>query len=250
MIHGNAQARLKVLKGATRKSNSHRILLPSPSFPFLLLLQEYNACLSRIRSFLAGTRSRSTLSECDRLLQEAKKCAISMQGMAEVEGNAMRVTEAKQLLERDIGPLDKEIKRALNEMGREELFYQAPDIEHGGAGASSDMDSLIQSSEDLLRESQSVLVDTEHIGNTTLHQMGRQREQLLNANSNLETVQNAVFQAKNILTSMSRRACRSRLALYAMIVGLAAANILVLVCIYKKHHKAATSSSGDDSDGP
>lgn len=168
-----------------------------------------------------------------------------MQGLAEVEGNAMRVTEAKQLLERDIGPLSKEIKRALNEMGRDELFYQAPDIEH--AQSASDMDSLIQSSEDLLRESQSVLVDTEHIGNTTLHQMGRQREQLQNANTNLETVQNVMMQAKYILTSMSRRACRSRLALYFMIFGLGLANIFVLCCIYKKHHKASTNG---DSNGP
>jgi len=45
---------------------------------------------------------------------------------------------------------------------------------------------------------------------------------------------------------MSRRACRSRLALYAMIMGLVAANIFVLYCIYKKHHKTVASGDSDE----
>ena len=114
--------------------------------------REYNASLSRIRSFLAGTRSRVTLQECDRLLGQAKKHATAMQGLAEVEGNQMKIKEAQQRLERDITPLAKEVSRALQESsatsGREELFAQA-----GNSGVSRDMESLIGSSEDLLRES-------------------------------------------------------------------------------------------------
>lgn len=53
-------------------------------------------------------------------------------------------------IERDIGPLAKEVQRALNDTGREELFYHAPNVD----GANRDMESLIQSSDDLLRESQ------------------------------------------------------------------------------------------------
>ena len=49
---------------------------------------------------MAGTRSRSTLTESERLLQQAKQCAVSMQGLAEVEGNALRVTEAKNYIVR------------------------------------------------------------------------------------------------------------------------------------------------------
>jgi hypothetical protein len=71
-----------------------------------------------------------------------------MQGLAEVEGNPMKVREASQRVERDIGPLAKEVKRALDG-GREELFYQAPT-----GSQSLDMESLISNSEDLLRESQ------------------------------------------------------------------------------------------------
>jgi vesicle transport through interaction with t-SNAREs 1 len=211
------------------------------------LPQEYRAYLSRIRSFLAGTRSRSTLTESERLLQEAKKCAMAMQGLAETEGNALRVGEARSLLQRDVTPLAKEIQRALNEMGRDELFpneaaaaatstnhsYQPPDMDHG---SSSDLEALIQSSDDLLRESQSILAETEHIGTSTLHQMGRQREQIENANSSLEAVTRVALEARGILTRMSRRAFKNKLFLYFMIALLGSANLYVLYLTYKKHN--------------
>lgn len=75
-----------------------------------------------------------------------------MQGLAEVEGNAMKIKEASQRLERDIAPLMKEVERALHEGNREELFYQAP--QSSASPTSGDLESLIASSEDLLRESQ------------------------------------------------------------------------------------------------
>ena len=150
-----------------------------------------------------------------------------------VSVDRFRVREAQLLVERDIGPLAREVKRALDEMGREELFnYQAPpDIEQA-----SDLDALIQSSDGLLRESQSILAETEQVGTSTLLQMGRQREQMENANRYVSAVQAVAVQAKNILTSMSRRACRSKLALYCMIAILIFANIYVLYRIYKKKH--------------
>jgi hypothetical protein len=116
--------------------------------------KEYNANLSRIRSFLAGTRSRVTLQECDRLLTQAKQSASAMQGLAEVEGNPMKIREASQRIDRDIAPLAKEVTRALQESsngGREELFYQAP--VRNGNYVGPDMEALIGSSDDLLRES-------------------------------------------------------------------------------------------------
>jgi hypothetical protein len=82
-----------------------------------------------------------------------------MQGLAEVEGNQMKIREAQQRLERDVTPLAKEVSRALQETAggdtggaREELFYQAP----GRTVAQNnirDMESLIGSSDDMLRES-------------------------------------------------------------------------------------------------
>ena len=92
-----------------------------------------------------------------------------MQGLAEVEGNPMKIREASQKIERDVGPLSREVARALqggngngngngndsSEQGnREELFYQAPEINGRDYGYNSgDMESLIGSSEDMLRES-------------------------------------------------------------------------------------------------
>ena len=164
-----------------------------------------------------------------------------MQAMAEVQGNPMLVREAKNLLERDIQPLSKEVEKQLHEMGRQELFYQAPDIE----GGSGDLDSLIQSSDALLRESQSILAETEQIGTATLQQMGRQREQLENSNRHLDAVRAVTLQAKNILVSMSWRAWKSKFALYCMIALLTAANLYVLVHNYKKKHPGKS----DDGDG-
>ncbi|MGK3740543.1 MAG: hypothetical protein ACI8RD_008476 [Bacillariaceae sp.] len=80
-----------------------------------------------------------------------------MQGLAEVEGNPMKIKDASQKIERDIGPLSKEVTRALNnttEGNREELFAQVPGMHGRDYGYnSSDMESLIGSSEDMLRES-------------------------------------------------------------------------------------------------
>jgi len=166
-----------------------------------------------------------------------------MQAMAEVQGNPLKVREAKNLLERDISPLAKEIEKQLNEMSRQELFYQAPDIESAGGDHHSDLDSLIHSSDALLRESQSILAETEQIGTATLQQMGRQREQLENSNRQLDAVLAATLKAKNILVSMSWRAWKSKFGLYCMIALLSAANLYLLVRNFKKKH---ASHDNDD----
>lgn len=165
--------------------------------------------------------------------------------MAEVQGNPMLVREAKNLLERDIQPLANEVEKQLHEMGRQELFYQAPDIE-GGGGGNNDLDALIHSSDSLLRESQSILAETEQIGTTTLQQMGRQREQLENSNQHLDAVLAATRQAKDILVNMSWRAWKSKFALYCMITLLTAANLYVLVHNFKKKHPGKTNDDGND----
>lgn len=172
-----------------------------------------------------------------------------MQAMAEVQGNPMLVRDAKNLLERDIQPLSAEVEKQLNNLGREELFYQAPDIEAGGSNGGGDLDSLIHSSDALLRESQSILAETEHIGNATLQQMGRQREQLENSNRNLDALRAATLQAKNILVSMSWRAWKSKLALYCMIAMLTTANLYVLYRNFKKKHAAHDDNDGGDANG-
>ncbi|GAX27534.1 vesicle transport through interaction with t-SNAREs 1 [Fistulifera solaris] len=196
--------------------------------------REYNAHLARIRSFLAGTRNRSTLSECDRLLQMAQQCATAMNGLAQVEGNAMRIRETAALTQRDLAPLKKEIQRALQATGRDELMGS---VElQSSQNHYHDVEVLISSSDEMLRESQMLLAETEEIGTRTLHQMGRQREQLEHSRDSLQALQETANQAKRILMDMSRRAFRSRLALHAMIGMLILANLYVLRLIYQKHH--------------
>ena len=171
--------------------------------------QEYNAALAKIRSFLAGNRSRETLTQCQSLLESARSHATAMQGLAEVEGNPARVTESKQRIQRDIGPLSKEVKRQLDGMARQDLFnenaagYEAPQMGGGGGGGGqSDMQGLLSNSEDMLRESLALCADSEEIGTSTLLQMGRQREQLETTAGHIDATRNAVEQAGTILRSM------------------------------------------------
>jgi hypothetical protein len=145
--------------------------------------------------------------ECDRLLNEARQHATAMHGLAEVEGNPMKVREAQQRMDRDIGPLAREVQRALHESGREELFSGGFSGGGGGGDGSNsndfrDMESLISNSDALLRESQALCFETEHIGNITLNQMGQQREQLEGANRNISATMAVALQARIVLNDM------------------------------------------------
>ncbi len=146
----------------------------------------------------------------------------------------MRIRETAALTQRDLAPLKKEIQRALQASGRDELMGS---VElQSSQSHYHDVEALISSSDDMLRESQMLLAETEEIGTRTLHQMGRQREQLEHSRDSLQALQETANQAKRILMDMSRRAFRSRLALHAMIGMLILANLYVLRLIYQKHH--------------
>lgn len=149
-----------------------------------------------------------------------------MQGLAEVEGNPMKIREASQKIERDVLPLSREVARALNDGNREELFYQQQQSGGNGSGYNpADMESLIGSSESMLRESLSLTMETERIGNSTLEQMGRQREQLQGANANIVRTKEAVLQASRLITELGRKSFNNKMALYGMIGVLIFANL-------------------------
>ena len=226
-------------------------------------------------------RDIATLQLCEQLLHQAKQCATAMQAMAEIENNSMRITESKFLLQRDIGPLSKEIQRILQQSSinnqttapatatnsRNELFSSTFTTNHNTyhartASASSShfnvesgnndgnnntmLDALIQSSDELLRESQSILYETEGIGNETIRQLAQQREQLIHTHGTLHKLQSVMASSKRILTSMSRRACRNRLVLYMIIGALISLNLFVLHWIYIKkysHHKSTPENN-------
>ena len=151
-----------------------------------------------------------------------------MQGLAEVEGNAMKIREASLRLERDIAPLSREIKRAIGEGSREELFYQAPI-----GNENQDMESLIRGTEDMLRDSQALCFETEQIGDGLLNQMTHQREQLHNTRSNIDATREYASQAGTILTNMSRKALKNKAVLYALISILLVSNVLALFKIFR-----------------
>lgn len=153
----------------------------------------------------------------------------------------MKIREASQRLERDIGPLAKEVDRALQDSssggGREELFYHAPSTGHqrGDGTLDRDMEALIGSSHDMLQESLSLAMETEQIGIVTIDQMGRQREQLQGANLNIARTREIANQAASVLGEMSRKAFRNKLCLYIMIGSLIVLNLWALVRLLSKH---------------
>jgi len=115
-----------------------------------------------------------------------------------------RMREVSQWIERDVTPLAKEeVQRTLQAMGRDELF---------AANSQRDVEMAQLSfrnlhgiwcwwrqrhdhSDHLLRESQAIVAETEHIGTVTLQQMGRQREQLQNTQNSLQAIQAVATQA-------------------------------------------------------
>lgn len=219
--------------------------------------QEYDQNLSRVRSFLSSNvRSLTTLRECERLLAQAKRCATGMEQIAEDGGDAFQISESKFRIQRDIVPLMNEVDRALREKEqggnggggggdldedrRRMLFsgnnsggYRAPSMT-GGDNEADDMEMLIQNSSNLLQESQALCHETEQMGSETLYTMNRQREQLNNASNYLVGAREHVDRARVMLSSMTRKAMRNKMFLYAVIGILVLANVLVLFAKLKK----------------
>ncbi|KAL3796422.1 hypothetical protein HJC23_004219 [Cyclotella cryptica] len=79
--------------------------------------RDYNAHLSKVRAFLAQPTTNlntpqqaANVGQCEKALQEAKQCIHAMTGLAEIEGDPFKSEDAKRKLERDIGPLEEEIR--------------------------------------------------------------------------------------------------------------------------------------------
>lgn len=80
--------------------------------------RDYDTHLSKVRSFLATPTNNnqhlphyaSNISSCEQALHDAKQCIHAMRGLAEIEGDPFKAEEAKRKLERDIGPLEEEMR--------------------------------------------------------------------------------------------------------------------------------------------
>ena len=164
-----------------------------------------------------------------------------MQGLAEIEGDPFKAEEAKRKLERDIDPLELEMKsrkrsgisavfkRGSNSNNRggqssdenylfnNRVSYAPPSINGGGnSSVVSDLEmgddmttpmltsteQSISVSEQLLRETQALCAESEQIGAGTLETMGRQREQIERSGGFiLQSIENTE-QAKQIMKHM------------------------------------------------
>ena len=128
-------------------------------------------------------------------------------------GDAFKINESKRRVEQDIMPLLREVDRAVKErelgslqqqqQQRNDLFsgYRAPTLSPGD-NDDDDLEMLIRSSENLLRESHVLCAESEQTGSETLNLMGRQREQLYNASSHLVGTRAYLTEAKDALQQM------------------------------------------------
>mmetsp|Transcript_27193 Transcript_27193/g.57386 ORF Transcript_27193/g.57386 Transcript_27193/m.57386 type:complete len:259 (-) Transcript_27193:63-839(-) len=83
--------------------------------------QDYNTHLSKVRTFLAQPTAASqspnyasSIASCEQALQNAKQCIHAMRGLAEIEGDPFKAEEAKRKLEREVGPLEEEVRGRKN----------------------------------------------------------------------------------------------------------------------------------------
>lgn len=211
--------------------------------------QEYDRYLSRVRSFLSSNaRSLTTLRECERLLNEARRCTDAMEQIATESGDTFKVKETQRRVEQDIMPLLQEVDRAVKEresggfqqhqQQRNELFsgYRAPTLGQNDNNE-DDLEMLIRNSEDLLRESQAFCTASEQTGTETLSLMGRQREQLQNASGHMAGTRAYLTDAKDLLQQMTRKALKNKRFLQGIIAILIVANMVAFAAIIMKKRK-------------
>mmetsp|Transcript_13277 Transcript_13277/g.22657 ORF Transcript_13277/g.22657 Transcript_13277/m.22657 type:complete len:248 (-) Transcript_13277:43-786(-) len=235
--------------------------------------RDYNTHLSKVRSFLAQPTANASNSShyetdvksCQQALHEAKQCIHAMQGLAEIEGDPFKAEEAKRKLEREIGPLESEMRGRKyggrgNNKGITSVFgngsaqsngntdylfgnrshYAPPslgenDIEYGDFSAPlTEMEQRMQDSEHLLRETQALCTDSEQIGASTLETMGRQREQIERSSNLIQQSLENTEQARRIMKEMASRALRNKLVLYCMIALLLIANAMAIHHLWTK----------------
>merc|ERR1712151_622180 len=191
--------------------------------------------LSRVRAFLASTRSLSTLNECQRLLTDAKKCAHAMLGLAEVSNDNIKIQKAKRCLEQEIEPLSMEVSRSLAEKNSNTAVSSKQDLFNGAdIDRRKDLNSLLGDSNAMIRESQRLCFDSEQVATSTLETMTRQRSQLENASGFLDQTLEVTNQAGVILKDMSYKALRNKIFLYSIVAVLVAANLYALYRIFTK----------------
>merc|ERR1711862_351911 len=96
------------------------------------------------------------------------------------------------------------------------------------------MEQRVQTSEDLLRETQALCADTEQIGSATLETMGRQLEQIERSGNLIHQSIADTEQARQIMKEMSRRALKNKIFLYCVIALLVLANGAAMIYLWRR----------------
>lgn len=87
----------------------------------------------------------------------------------------------------------------------------------------------------MLQESLALTMDSERIGNSTLEQMGRQRDQLQGARGNIGRIREIAEQSSLVMKEISRRALKNKMFLYVLVGLLIILNFWALTRLFNKH---------------
>ncbi|KAG8366927.1 hypothetical protein BUALT_Bualt16G0018900 [Buddleja alternifolia] len=179
---------------------------------------------------LDGEQKKQKISEIQVGLDEAdsliRKMDLEARGL-QPNIKAMLLVKLREY-KSDLNNLKSEVKRIastnLNQAARDEL------LEAGMADtltvSANQRDRLLMSTERLnkssnrVRESRKVMLETEELGVSLLHDLHQQRHSLLHANNTLHGVDDNMSRSKKIITSISRRMDRNKWTIGAIITVL------------------------------
>lgn len=88
-------------------------------------------------------------------------------------------------------------------------------------------------------------MESERIGNSTLEQMGRQREQLMGANANIARTREIVQQARVVLTEIGRKAFNNKLFLRGLVGFLIFLNFWAFTRVLRKDKSGAATNDDE-----
>ncbi|RAL39092.1 unnamed protein product [Cuscuta campestris] len=191
-----------------------------------------------VASGLDGEQKKQKIFEVKSGLDDAEALIRKMDLEARSLQPNLKATLLIKLREykNDLNNLKSEVKRItsanVNQAARDEL------LESGMADAkmvSTDQrqrlmmstERLNQSS-DRIREGRKVMLETEELGVSILHDLHQQRQSLLHAHNTLHGVDDNISRSKKILTNMSRRMNRNKWIIGSIVAVLVIAIILIL----------------------
>lgn len=181
---------------------------------------------------LAGERRKVAISDAQKEIEEAEKYLSLMEKQAKsLEGKPAMHTKVRTY-RTELSRLKRELS---NPDARTELFGQPEEYSQDYQVASLDQRGRIlagtenlHSQSDRLKRTQQVALESADVGAETLGTLHMQRQQLVRANQNLNTVGDNITRSRQIVTGMARRVATNKFILAFVIVLLVGANAAVV----------------------